>query len=80
MNLKRILKLLAAFITGQGVTVLTQLLVPPLFLHRYQHGIEIYGEWVALSAAVALSAPPNWRTMKTALRTKQSVFKRQFIK
>ncbi len=53
MSLKRILKLLLAFFTGQGVTVVTQLLVPPLFLHRYAHGVEAYGEWVTLSAAVA---------------------------
>ena len=48
MSLKRILKLLAAFLTGQGVTVITQLLVPPFFLHRYAHGVEVYGEWVTL--------------------------------
>jgi len=53
MSLKRILKLLLAFFTGQGVTVVTQLLVPPLFLHWYAHGVEAYGEWVTLSAAVA---------------------------
>ena len=35
MSLKRILKLLAAFFTGQGVSIVTQLLVPPFFLHRY---------------------------------------------
>lgn len=52
MSLKRILKLLAAFFTGQGVSVVTQLLVPPLFLHRYAHGVEVYGEWVVLTAAV----------------------------
>lgn len=53
MSLKRILKLLAAFVTGQGVTVITQLLVPPFFLHRYTHGVELYGEWITLSAAVS---------------------------
>lgn len=52
MNIKRILKLLLSLITGQGVTVVTQLLVPPFFLHRYAHGVEIYGEWITLSAAV----------------------------
>jgi len=52
MSLKRILKLLAAFLTGQGVAIVTQLLVPPFFLHRYPHGVEVYGEWVALTAAV----------------------------
>jgi O-antigen/teichoic acid export membrane protein len=53
MSLKRILKLLLAFLTGQGVSVITQLLVPPLFLHRYANGIEVYGEWITLTAAVA---------------------------
>lgn len=52
MSLKRILKLLAAFLTGQGVAIITQLLVPPFFLHRYPHGVEVYGEWVALTASV----------------------------
>jgi O-antigen/teichoic acid export membrane protein len=52
MNLSRILKMLAAFVTGQGVSVVTQLMVPPIFLHRYLSGIEVYGEWIALSAAV----------------------------
>lgn len=53
MSLNRILKMLAAFLTGQGITILTQLLVPPLFLHRYASGVEIYGEWVALTAAAS---------------------------
>lgn len=53
MSLKRILKLLAAFFAGQGVSVVTQLLVPPFFLHRYADGVEVYGEWIALSAAVS---------------------------
>lgn len=52
MSLRRILKLLLAFLTGQGVTVLTQLLIPPFFIHRYTDGIAVYGEWIALSAAV----------------------------
>jgi uncharacterized membrane protein len=53
MSLKRILKLLAAILTGQGVTIITQLLVPPFFLHRYANGVEIYGEWITLTAAIA---------------------------
>lgn len=52
MSLRRILKLLGAFFMSQGVTVVSQLLVPPIFLHRYPHGIEMYGEWIALTAAV----------------------------
>jgi O-antigen/teichoic acid export membrane protein len=52
MSLKRILKLLVAFLTGQGVSLVAQLLVPPLFLRRYASGMEMYGEWLALTAAV----------------------------
>jgi O-antigen/teichoic acid export membrane protein len=53
MSLRRILKLLAAFSMSQGVTIVSQLLVPPLFLHRYAHGVEMYGEWIALTAAIS---------------------------
>jgi O-antigen/teichoic acid export membrane protein len=60
MSLKRILKLLLAFLTGQGVSVLSQLLVPPLFLHRYANGMEVYGEWLALTAAVAYLSTLNY--------------------
>jgi O-antigen/teichoic acid export membrane protein len=59
MSLKRILKLLAAFFTGQGVSIVTQLLVPPFFLHRYAHGVEVYGEWVVLTAAVSYLSTLN---------------------
>jgi hypothetical protein len=31
--------------------VLMQLLLPPAFLHSY--GVSLYGQWLALSAAVA---------------------------
>jgi len=60
MSLKRILKLLAAFLAGQGVSVAAQLLVPPLFLHRYAHGLELYGEWLALTAAVSYLGTLNY--------------------
>lgn len=53
MSLKRILKLLLAILTGQGVMLITQLLVPPLFLRRYANGVEVFGEWIALTAAVS---------------------------
>jgi len=53
MSLRRILKLLGAFFMSQGVATLSQLIVPPIFLHRYPHGVEMYGEWVALTAAVS---------------------------
>ena len=52
MRLKRILQLLLTAFLGQGLTVLTQLLVPPFFLKFYGAGVEVYGEWIALSASV----------------------------
>lgn len=60
MSLKRILQLLAAFFMSQGVSVVNQLLVPPLFLHRYPHGVEMYGEWVALTAAISYLGTLNF--------------------
>jgi O-antigen/teichoic acid export membrane protein len=59
MSLRGILKMFAAFFMSQGVNVVNQLLVPPLFLHRYPHGVEMYGEWVALTAAVTYLATLN---------------------
>ena len=44
MSLQRILRMLMAFFTGQGVTIVSQLLVPPFFLLRYANGVEVYGE------------------------------------
>lgn len=52
MRLKRILQLLVTAFLGQGLTVLMQLLVPPFFLKFYGQGVEVYGEWIALSASV----------------------------
>lgn len=50
MNLRRILQLLLTSFLGQGITVISQLLIPPLFLRHL--GLEVYGEWIALSASV----------------------------
>jgi O-antigen/teichoic acid export membrane protein len=47
---KRVIKTLAALVAGHGVQTLTQFLLPPAFIAAY--GIEGYGEWLALSAAV----------------------------
>lgn len=52
MRLKRILQLLVTAFLSQGLTVLMQLLVPPFFLKFYGQGVEVYGEWIALSASV----------------------------
>jgi O-antigen/teichoic acid export membrane protein len=59
-SLRRILKLLLAFATGQGVSIFTQLLIPPLFLHRFANGIAVYGEWITLSAAVSYLGSLNF--------------------
>jgi O-antigen/teichoic acid export membrane protein len=60
MSLQRILRMLASFFTGQGVSIISQLLVPPFFLSRYANGVEVYGEWVALSAAVTYLGTLNY--------------------
>lgn len=52
MKLQRILQLLFTSFLGQTISVVTQLLVPPFFLHYYGAGLEVYGEWIALSASV----------------------------
>ena len=49
--LTRILKILAALLTSNVVNLITKLLLPPIFLYRY--GTTLYGEWLALSGAVA---------------------------
>jgi O-antigen/teichoic acid export membrane protein len=58
MSLRRIGKLFAAQNAGQAVTVLTQLLLPPAFLHSY--GISLYGQWLALSAAISYLTTVNY--------------------
>jgi O-antigen/teichoic acid export membrane protein len=60
MSLQRILRMLASFLTGQGVSIVAQLLVPPFFLLRYADGVEVYGEWLALSAAVTYLGTLNY--------------------
>ena len=50
MNLRRILKVLFGSFLSQGVTVIWQVLIPPFFLRYF--GLEVYGEWIALSASV----------------------------
>jgi O-antigen/teichoic acid export membrane protein len=60
MSLRRILRMLASFFMGQGVSIISQLLVPPFFLIRYPAGVEVYGEWLALSAAVTYIGTLNY--------------------
>jgi O-antigen/teichoic acid export membrane protein len=49
MAIPRLAKTGAALMSGQGILVATQLLLPPLFLRHY--GVDNYGEWITLSAA-----------------------------
>src|ERR1700748_232061 len=50
MSLGRVSKLFAAQNAMQVVSLLTQLLLPPVFLHSY--GVALYGEWLAVGAAI----------------------------
>ncbi|MEO6965562.1 MAG: hypothetical protein ABI076_06645 [Acidobacteriaceae bacterium] len=56
--LTRILKILAALMTSNLVSLITKLLLPPIFLYRY--GTTLYGEWIALSGAVAYLSTLNF--------------------
>ena len=57
-RLGRISKLFAAQNASQVISLLTQLLLPPIFLHNY--GVTLYGEWLALSAAIGYLATVNY--------------------
>jgi O-antigen/teichoic acid export membrane protein len=56
--LHRILKMLGALFTGMGLTVITQLLLPPAFLHYY--GVNRYGEWLVLSGTLGYLSSLNF--------------------
>jgi O-antigen/teichoic acid export membrane protein len=56
--IQRILKMLGALGTGTLVTVVTQLLLPPAFLHYY--GISKYGEWIVLSGTLSYLTTLNF--------------------
>jgi O-antigen/teichoic acid export membrane protein len=56
--LTRILKVMAALMTSNVVNLATKLLLPPIFLFRY--GTTLYGEWIALSGAVAYLSTLNF--------------------
>ena len=60
MNLRRIFKTLFTNFLCQGVTIISQLIVPPLFFRSYSNGIMVYGEWIALSAAVSYLGTLNY--------------------
>ncbi|HUA96998.1 MAG TPA: hypothetical protein VMA34_01570 [Terracidiphilus sp.] len=52
--LKRIIKMFGALGAGIGITLITQFLLPPTFLHFY--GVSKYGEWLVLSGTVSYLA------------------------
>jgi O-antigen/teichoic acid export membrane protein len=58
MSLRRIAKLFAAQNANQLVVILQQLLLPPAFIHIY--GTSLYGQWLALSAAIAYLSTFNY--------------------
>jgi O-antigen/teichoic acid export membrane protein len=56
--IRRILKMLGALGASIGVTLLTQFLLPPAFLHYY--GVSKYGEWLVLTATVSYLSTLNF--------------------
>jgi len=48
---QRILKNLGAMFTGRLLTIIQQIIIPPIFIHRYS--TASFGEWGVLSGAVA---------------------------
>jgi O-antigen/teichoic acid export membrane protein len=58
MSLRRIAKAGSALMSGQGLNVISQLLLPPIFLHHY--GVASYGEWLTLTATVSYLATLNF--------------------
>ena len=49
MSVARLIKTGTSLMSGQGIQIMTQLVLPPLFLRHY--GIAVYGQWIALSSA-----------------------------
>jgi len=58
MTLRRIAKVFAAQNIGQLINVITQLLLPPVFLRVF--GTSLYGQWITLSAAVSYLSTLNY--------------------
>lgn len=58
MSLRRIAKTGSAFLGGQGVNLITQLLLPPIFLHHYS--VAVYGDWLTLTATVTYLSTLNF--------------------
>jgi O-antigen/teichoic acid export membrane protein len=56
--IQRVLKMLGALGTNTGLMLVTQLLLPPAFLHYY--GMGLYGEWIVLSGTLSYLATLNF--------------------
>lgn len=56
--LQRIIKMLGALGAGTALTLVTQLLLPPAFLHYY--GVVMYGEWIVLAGTGGYLATLNF--------------------
>src|SRR5579863_7014827 len=54
----RIFKMLMAQGANVGVTLIAQLLLPPIFLHAY--GVAWYGEWLVLASTIYYVATLNF--------------------
>jgi O-antigen/teichoic acid export membrane protein len=56
--IQRILKMLGALGASTGFTLLTQLMLPPAFLHFY--GIKLYGEWIVIAGTLSYLGTLNF--------------------
>jgi O-antigen/teichoic acid export membrane protein len=50
-TIPRILKNLGAILTGRLLSILEQVVLPPIFIYRY--GLSGFGEWIVLSGAIS---------------------------
>ena len=58
MGLWRVTKNAGSAVVGQAASVLTQFILPPIFLRKY--GVSLYGEWLTLSATVSYLVTLNF--------------------
>lgn len=72
--IQRILKMLGALGTSTGLTVLTQLMLPPAFLHFY--GIRLYGEWIVLAGTLSYLVTLNFGITTYASNELTMLYKR----
>jgi O-antigen/teichoic acid export membrane protein len=56
--IKRILKMFGALGGNMGITLLTQFMLPPAFIHSY--GVNKYGEWLVVSGTLSYLSTLNF--------------------